>query len=118
MRGSHFQSCTPPVFLKCLIVLIYFSGNQPAGGKLETILIVSGAILGLLLLLFAANALRKYLKGKISGPIMKEDINDTYGDYYTNPDPVVEMTDSNDYYTGVYEDGTTMTRDNNSQYGY
>ena len=48
---------------------------------------------------------------------MKEDINDTYGDY-SNPDPVVEMVDTNDYYTGVYEAGTTMTRDNNSQYGY
>ena len=47
---------------------------------------------------------------------MKEDINDTYGDY-SDPDPVVEMVDSNDYYTGVYEAGTTMTRDNNSQYG-
>ena len=48
--------------------------------------------------------------------IMKEDINDTYGDY-SDPDPVVEMVDSNGYYTGVYEAGTTMTRDNNSQYG-
>ena len=78
---------------------------------------MSGALLGLILLLSAANAVRNCLKGKICCPIMKEDVNDTYGDYYSDPDPVVEMTDSNDYYTGVYEAGTTMTRDNNSQYG-
>ena len=75
------------------------------------------AILGLILLLIATNAVRNYLKGKISTPVMKEDINDTYVDYYSVPDAVVEMVDSNDYYTGVYEAGTTMTRDNNSQYG-
>ena len=81
------------------------------------VLIVSGGIIGgLLILLLAGNAVRKYLKGKIFCPIMKEDINDTYVDYYS--DPVVEMVDSNDYYTGVYEAGTTMTRDNNSQYGF
>ena len=43
------------------------------------------------------------------------DVNPTYGDYY-HPDPVVEVEDVNDYYTGVYQDGSTMTRDNNSQY--
>ena len=82
------------------------------------VLIVSGGIIGgLFILLLAGNAVRKYLKGKIFCPIMKEDINDTYGDYYSDPNPVVEMVDSNGYYTGVYEAGTTMTRDNNSQYG-
>ena len=52
---------------------------------------MSGLILGVILLLLAANAVRNYLKGKICCPIMKEDINDTYGDYYSDPDPVVEM---------------------------
>ena len=79
---------------------------------------MAGVIIGLIILLSAGNAIRRYLKQKIWRPIMKEDINDTYGDY-SDPDPVVEMTDSNPhYYTGVYEAGTTMTRDNNSQYGY
>ena len=50
---------------------------------------------------------------------MKTDINDTYSDYYAEPDAVVEMSDHNDYYSAdYYEAGTTMTRDNNSQYGY
>ena len=84
---------------------------------MEVVLIVSGVIIGLVILLSASNAVRKYLKQKICCPIMKEDINDTYGDY-SDPDPVVEMVDSNPYYTGVYEADTTMTRDNNSQYGY
>ena len=48
---------------------------------------------------------------------MKVDINDTYGDY-SDPDPVMEMEDSNLDYTGLYEEGTTMARDNNSQYEY
>ena len=49
---------------------------------------------------------------------MKEDVNDIYGDY-SDPDPVVEVTDSNPYYTGDYDEaGTTMTRDNNSLYGF
>ena len=49
---------------------------------------------------------------------MKTDINDTYTDYYAEPDAVVEMSDRNDYYSAdYYEAGSTMTRDNNSQYG-
>ena len=30
--------------------------------------------------------------------VVKVDINDTYGDYYADPNAVVEMTDHNDYY--------------------
>ena len=49
---------------------------------------------------------------------MKTDINDTYTDYYAEPDAVVEMTDQNDYYSAdYYQPGSTMTRVNNSQYG-
>ena len=85
----------------------------------ETFLIVVGVLLGLLLLLTVADVVRKYWNGKIyiCCPIMKVDINDTYGDY-SEPDPVMEMEDSNLDYTGLYEEGTTMARDNNSQYEY
>ena len=99
----------------CIITKLLFAGALLS--KWETVLIVSGVIVGLVILLSAGIAVRKYLKQKICRPIMKEDINDTYGDYSV-PDPVVEMVDSNQYYyTGVYEADTTMTRDNNSQYG-
>ena len=57
-------------------------------------------------------------KRKARKPIVKEESNDTYGDYYADPNAVVEMTDNNDYYSGDYEAGTIATRDNNSQYGY
>ena len=52
--------------------------------------------------------------------VVKEEINDTYGDYYANPNAVVEMTDRNNYYAGDndYESGTTETRDVNPEYGY
>ena len=93
------------------------SGEQPAKGKTGILLIGSGVLVGLLLLLAVVFAVHKCFKDKIGRPIMKEDVNDIYGDY-SDPDPVVEVTDSNPYYTGDYEAGTTMTRDNNSQYGY
>ena len=32
--------------------------------------------------------------------VVKVDINDTYSDYYANPNAVVEMIDTNDYYVG------------------
>ena len=35
--------------------------------------------------------------------VVKEDINDLYGNYYADPDAVVEMTDHNDYYAGDYD---------------
>ena len=44
-----------------------------------------------------------------------DDVNPTYGDYEV-PDPVVEVEDSNDYYSEVYVEGTSRVRDNNSMY--
>ena len=43
--------------------------------------------------------------------VVKVEINDTYCDYYANPNAVVEMTDQNDYYAGDndYEACTTDT---------
>ena len=87
------------------------SGDQPAelgvivGGVLMRILLITG-----MLFIFCR-------KQEVRKPIMKEETNDTYGDYYADPNAVVEMTDNNDYYSGDYENSTTGTRDNNSQYG-
>ena len=50
--------------------------------------------------------------------VVKEDINETYSDYYSDPNAVVEMIDCNEYYSKDYEAGSTATRDNNSQYYY
>ena len=60
----------------------------------------------------------KWRKARNRNMVVKEDINDTYGDYYANPEAVTEMTDKNDYYAGDYdyEAGTTETREFNSEY--
>ena len=60
----------------------------------------------------------KWRKARNRNMVVKEDINDTYGDYYADPEAVTEMTDNNDYYAGDndYEAGTTETRNVNSKY--
>ena len=63
----------------CIFPKLLFAGRLLS--EWEIVLIVSGVIICLVILLSAANAVRKYLKQKIWRPIMKEDINDTYGDY-------------------------------------
>ena len=80
--------------------------------------IAGGAILGVLLIIAGCIALFIFCKRRKAINVMKTDINDTYSDYYAEPDAVVEMTDHNDYYSAdYYKAGSTMTRDNNSQYG-
>ena len=54
---------------------------------------------------------------KLAGNVTDIDENHTYGDYY-DPDPVVEVEDSNDYYSSTYEAGASRTTDNNSRYEY
>ena len=46
----------------------------------------------------------------------EEDMNPVYGLYECDPDPHAEVEDTNEYYESVYEDGTAVTRDNNSKY--
>ena len=60
----------------------------------------------------------KWRKARNRNMVVKEDINDTYGDYYADPEAVTEMTDNNDYYAGDYdyEAGTTETREFNSEF--
>ena len=45
----------------------------------------------------------------------EDDVNPTYGEY-EDPDPVVEVEDSNPYYSDVYVEGTSRATDNNSMY--
>ena len=71
-----------------------------------------------LLLLFAGFVTLILMKRGRGGNavVVKEDINETYSDYYSDPNAVVEMIDYNEYYSKDYEAGSTATRDNNSQY--
>ena len=41
----------------------------------------------------------KWRKARDRNMVVKEDINDTYGDYYADPNTVTEIADNNDYYT-------------------
>ena len=77
------------------------------------------------ILLLAAICLTLFFlckRRKAKTVVVKEEINDTYGDndYYANPEAVTEMVDNNDYYAGDYDYGTdTMeTKDIDSEYGY
>ena len=45
----------------------------------------------------------------------QEDENPTYG-HYSDPDPRMEIEDSNAYYSSDYEAGTSRTTDNNPYY--
>ena len=107
MRKSATDMMKPFLFQQ-----IGTSGDQPA----ELGIIVRGVLMGMLLI--TGMLFIFFRKRKARKPIVKEEINDTYGDYYADPNAVVEMTDNNDYYSGDYEAGTIATRDNNSQYGY
>ena len=53
---------------------------------------------------------------KLAENVTDIDENHTYGNY-DYPDPVMEVEDSNNYYSStVYEADTSRTTDNNSQY--
>ena len=104
--------------------MIFKNNNSLTGGimteQLHTVLAISGGVIGVFLLTsigvaFCLCKRRKARKVAENVTDIDIDVNPTYGDYY-DPDPVVEVEDINDYYTGVYQDGSTMTRDNNSQY--
>ena len=91
-------------------------GISPKNGQ-KSLAIVGGVVV---LLLFVACVAFILIKQGRAGNVVvvKEDINETYSDYYSDPNAVVEMIDYNEYYSKDYEAGSTATRDNNSQYYY
>ena len=98
----------------CHICYMYFSIT---GNGQKSLAIVGGV--AVLLLFVGCVALILIKRGKAGiAVVVKEDINETYSDYYSDPNAVVEMIDYNEYYSKDYEAGSTATRDNNSQYYY
>ena len=89
---------------------------SPKNGQ-KSLAIVGGVAV---LLLFVGCVAFILIKRSKAGNVVvvKEDINETYSDYYSDPNAVVEMIDYNEYYSKDYEAGSTATRDNNSQYYY
>ena len=97
---------------------LIFLTDDSSGQHQQTVLAIAGGVLGVLLTIASCIAFTIFCKRHKAINVMKTDINDTYTDYYAEPDAVVEMTDQNDYYSAdYYQAGSTMTRDNNSQYG-
>ena len=72
-----------------------------------------GLILLLLILFFIFK--RQQRKEGVVAETRRE-MNPVYGDYYVDPDPTVEVKDTNAYYSSEYETGTTRTTDNNTYY--
>ena len=69
----------------------------------------------LLLLILVCIYKQRRTKGG-SETVTRDDVNPTYGDY-VDPDPTVEVEDTNDYYSSDYEAGTSRMNDNNPYYG-
>ena len=84
---------------------------------IKTEIAVTVAVLGCLLLLIALLCIFKQRKRttKREADVTDDDENPTYGDYF-DPDPRVEVEDSNSYYSSDYETGTGRTTDNNPHY--
>ena len=84
----------------------------------QTGVIVTASILGPLLLLIAIIVciFKQRKTRNRAANVIKTDENATYGDY-SDPDPRMEVEDTNDYYSSDYEAGTgTRTTDINPYY--
>ena len=81
---------------------------------------VAGVFCPLLLAALAFRTLKKHVKKNHleAERRAEEDANPVYGLYECDPDPQAEVQDTNDYYDAMYEEGTAVTKDNNSEYEF
>ena len=77
---------------------------------------ITGVAVLLLLIALVFCTLRKHKKKNQTEAEGDVDANPVYGLYECDPDPQAEVEDTNDYYDSMYEEGTAVTRDNNSMY--
>ena len=77
---------------------------------------ITGVAVLLLLIALVFCTLRKHKKKNQTEAEADVDANPVYGLYECDPDPQAEVEDTNDYYDSMYEEGTAVTRDNNSMY--
>ena len=87
-------------------------------GSFPTIIVTTVSILGLILLLLILFFLfkRQQTKEATVAKTPTKEMNPVYGDYYVDPEPTVEVKDTNAYYSSEYESGTSRTTDNNTYY--
>ena len=80
-------------------------------------ILITVSVLGLILLLLILLYVFKHKQTK-KGVVAetRREMNPVYGDYYHDPDPTMEVKDTNAYYSSEYESGTSRTTDNNTYY--
>ena len=90
------------------------SGKSIAGISL------AGVVCFVLFTVLVLCTLRKHKKKNHAetGGRANVDANPIYGLYECDPDPQAEVQDTNDYYDAMYEEGTAVTKDNNSEYEF
>ena len=83
----------------------------------EVAVTVSVLVLLLLLIIMLLCIFKQQRTKTRAADVRAEDLNPAYGDYY-DPDPRMEVEDSNAYYSSDYEagTGTSRTTDNNPLY--
>jgi len=88
--------------------------------RIQTGVTITVSVLGILLLIVTLLCIFKRRRARRrAADVIDEDENPTYGDYF-DPDPIVEVEDSNAYYSSEYEagSGTSKITDNNPDYVY
>ena len=95
------------------------SGSTTTDSRIQTgVTITVPVLLILLLLIVILFCIFKQRRAKRRAAVVRfEDDNPTYGDYF-DPNPRVEVEDTNAYYSSDYEagTGTSRTTDNNPYY--
>ena len=96
-----------------------YTGSLMLDIRSQTGIITTASFLGvlLLLILILLCIFKQRRARRRVADVRGEDENPTYGDYF-DPDPMVEVEDSNAYYSSEYEAGTGTSRitDNNPNY--
>ena len=96
------------------------SGSTTADDRIQTGVAIAVPVLGVPLLLLLAILLCMFKQRRAkrrAADVRYEDENPTYGDYF-DPNPRMEVEDTNAYYSSDFEadTGTSRTTDNNPYY--
>ena len=107
--------------INCFDNLFFLSEPSSLSGELKTGISVTAVVCIALLITFVFFCILRKHKNKKdrarAGEKTYEDMNPVYGLYECDPDPQAEVEDTNDYYAdSLYEEGSAVTRDNNSMY--
>ena len=92
-------------------------GTKPDDNSQVTIAIVCGVVVGVIVIILLVVLFLRFKAKRRADNTLDNDENPTYGNY-SETYAVTEMADHNEDYGGVYEEGVTKTKDNNSQYEF